>query len=58
MMKKNTISRADYLNKLSVGCVPCKEEVLKIERKIGTRKLSELKIEEIKQIVKFIFQTQ
>ena len=64
-MKKNTINRVDNfrnyspkvdeLNKYSVGCVPCKSNAMKIKRKINGRKLSELKIDEIKKIVQSIF---
>ena len=43
------------LNKLKVGCSPCFNEVKKIERKIAKRELSEIKIEEIKNIVSSIF---
>ncbi len=43
------------LNKLKTGCYPCFNEVRKIERKIENRELSEIKIEEIKNIVSSIF---
>ena len=43
------------LNKLKTGCSPCFNEVRKIERKIGDRELSEIKIEKIKNIVSSIF---
>ena len=39
------------LNKLKTGCSPCFNEVKKIERKIANREISEIKIEEIKNIV-------
>ena len=44
------------LNKSSVGCVPCYKEALKIDKQIGTRSLNEMKIDEIKKIVRSIFQ--
>ena len=44
------------LNKLKTGCSPCFNEVRKIERKIGNRELSEIKIEEIKNIVSSLFE--
>ena len=44
------------LNKLKTGCSPCFNEVRKIERKIKNRKLSEIKIQEIKNIVSSIFE--
>ena len=43
------------LNKLKTGCSPCLEEVKKMEKKIHNRKLSEIKIQEIKDIVSSIF---
>ena len=43
------------LNKLSTGCAPCLNEALKIERQINNRSLSEIKIKEIKEIVRSIF---
>jgi len=43
------------LNKSSAGCAPCLEEALKIDRKINGRSLNEIKINEIKEIVRSIF---
>ena len=43
------------LNKSSVGCTPCLNEVLKIGRRVDNRKLNQIKIEEIKMIVRSIF---
>ena len=43
------------LNNFKTGCSPCFNEVRKIERKIANRELSEIKIEEIKNIVSSIF---
>ena len=43
------------LNKISTGCAPCLNEALKIERQINNRSLSEIKINEIKEIVRSIF---
>ena len=45
------------LNKSSVGCAPCLNEVLEIDRQINKRPLNEIKIEEIKKIVRSIFQS-
>jgi len=45
------------LNKSSYGCAPCIEETLKIDRKINGRSLNEIKIDEIKTIVKSIFES-
>tara|TARA_B100000686_G_scaffold73284_1_gene79149 strand:+ start:110 stop:322 length:213 start_codon:yes stop_codon:yes gene_type:complete len=45
------------LNKSSSGCAPCLNEALKIDRQINDRPLNEIKIEEIKKIVRSIFQS-
>ena len=45
------------LNKSSTGCAPCLSEALKIDRQINKRPLNEIKIEEIKKIVRSIFQS-
>ena len=44
------------LNNFKTGCSPCFNEVRKIERKIANRELSEIKIEEIKNIVSSLFE--
>ena len=49
--KLNLIRPSFDLNKSSSGCAPCLNEVLKIDRKINNRSLSEIKIKEIKKIV-------
>ena len=43
------------LNKLKTGCSPCLNEALKMERKLAGRKISQIKIEEIKKIVSSLF---
>ena len=45
------------LNKSSSGCTPCLNEALKIDRQINNRVLNEIKIEEIKKIVRSIFKS-
>ena len=45
------------LNKSSTGCAPCLNEALKIDRQIGGRTLNEIKINEIKTIVRSIFKS-
>ena len=45
------------LNKSKVGCAPCLKEALKIDRQINERPLNQIKIEEIKRIVRSIFQS-
>ena len=43
------------LNKSSTGCAPCLNEAKKIDRQVNKRSLNEIKIEEIKKIVRSIF---
>ena len=45
------------LNKSSTGCAPCLKEALKIDRKIKNRSLNQIKIDEIKTIVRSIFES-
>ena len=45
------------LNKSSTGCAPCFNEALKIERQTNGRSLNEIKINEIKTIVRSIFKS-
>ena len=45
------------LNKSSTGCAPCLNEALKIDQKINNRPLNEIKINEIKTIVRSIFES-
>ncbi len=45
------------LNKSSTGCAPCLNEALKIDQKINNRPLNEIKINEIKAIVRSIFES-
>ena len=45
------------LNKSNVGCAPCLKEALKIDRQVNKRSLNEIKIDEIKTIVRSIFQS-
>ena len=51
----NRSSQEYDLNKLSTGCAPCLNEALKIDRQIDGRSLNEIKINEIKTIVRSIF---
>ena len=44
------------LKKTSSGCAPCFNEALKIDRKIKNRSLNQIKIDEIKTIVRSIFE--
>ena len=43
------------LNKLKTGCSPCMREAEKMKQKISNRKMSEIKINEIKDIVSSMF---
>ena len=45
------------LNKSSTGCAPCVKEALKIDRQVNGRSLNEIKINEIKTIVRSIFES-
>jgi len=51
----NRSSQEYDLNKFSNGCAPCLNEALKIDRQINGRSLNEIKINEIKSIVRSIF---
>ena len=44
------------LNKATTGCAPCFNRALKIEKMVNNRSLNEIKIDEIKTIVKSIFE--
>ena len=55
---ENNLNEPSFdLNKSSTGCAPCLNEALKIDRQISNRVLSEIKIEEIKKIVRSIFKS-
>ena len=45
------------LNESSIACAPCLKEALKIDRQIDGRTLNEIKINEIKTIVRSIFKS-
>tara|TARA_B110000196_G_scaffold287348_1_gene271616 strand:+ start:447 stop:641 length:195 start_codon:yes stop_codon:yes gene_type:complete len=53
----NQSSQEYDLKKSSTGCAPCLKEVSKVERKINGRSLNEIKINEIKSIVRSIFKS-
>ena len=55
---KRTNNKELNLNQSLTGCAPCLNEVSKIERKIGERALTKIKIDEIKKIVNSIFTDQ
>ncbi len=43
------------LNNLKTGCSPCMSEAKKMEQKISNRRVSEIKIEEVKRIISSMF---
>jgi len=43
------------LNNFKTGCSTCLNEVRKMQQKLSDRKVSEIKIEEIKKIVSSLF---
>jgi hypothetical protein len=43
------------LNRLKTGCSPCLNEAKKMQQKVANRSLSEIKIQEIKNIVSSLF---
>ena len=49
------IKKEINLNKLKSGCSPCMSEAKKMEQKISNRKVSQMKIEEVKVIVSSMF---
>ena len=53
----NQSSQEYDLNKSSNGCAPCLREALKIDRQINGKSLNEIKINEIKTIVRSIFES-
>ena len=56
--KKLNLNEPSFdLNKSSTGCAPCLNEALKIDRQINERPLNEMKINEIKKIVRSIFKS-
>ena len=52
---RRAVKKEINLNKLKTGCSPCLNEANKMKQKISSRKVSDLKIEEIKVIVSSIF---
>ncbi len=52
---RRTNKKKINLNKLKTGCSPCMREAELMKQKISNRNLSEIKINEIKDIVSSIF---
>ena len=53
-MSRTTKKEINF-NKLKTGCSPCMSEAKKMKQKISNRKVSDIKIEEVKMIVSSIF---
>jgi len=54
MVKRITKNKIN-LNNLNTGCSPCLSEAKKVQQKIGDRNISDIKIEEVKKIISFLF---
>jgi|TARA_B100000497_G_scaffold33961_1_gene39839 hypothetical protein len=52
---RRTIKKKLNLNKLKTGCSPCLKEVEIMQQKIAKRQISDIKIQEIKNIVSSLF---
>ena len=52
---RRTIKKEINLNKLKTGCSPCIKEAKIMEQRISKRNISEIKIDEIKNIVSSMF---
>ena len=52
---RRTIKKETNLNKLKTGCSPCMKQAKIMEQKISNRNISDIKIDEIKNIVSSIF---
>ena len=50
-----TIKKDLNLNRLKTGCSPCLNKAKKMQQKVANRSLSEIKIQEIKNIVSSLF---
>ena len=50
-----TTKKEINLNRLKTGCSPCMSAAKKMEQKISNRRISEIKIEEVKTIVSSMF---
>ena len=53
---RRTIKKENNLNKLKTGCSPCISEAREMEQKISNRKISEIKIDEVKSIISSMFE--
>ena len=53
-MRRSTNKKIN-LNRLKTGCSPCIREAKRMEQKISNRKMTEIKINEIKDMVSSMF---
>ena len=44
------------MNRLKTGCSPCMNQAKMMEQRISNRKVSEIKIEEVKEIISSMFE--
>ena len=52
---RRSIKKEINLNKLKTGCSPCMREAQMMKKKISNRKISEIQMSEIKDIISSIF---
>ncbi len=52
---RRIIKKEHNLNKLKTGCSPCMDQAERMKQKISNRNISDIKIEEIKNIVSSMF---
>ena len=52
---RRTIKKEVNLSKSKTGCSPCMRDAKKMEQRISKRSISEIKIDEIKNIVSSMF---
>ena len=52
---RRTIKKNSNLNKLKTGCSPCLKEAEIMQQKIAKRQISDIKIQEIKNIISSLF---
>ena len=53
----NNHSQIINLNVSSVGCAPCKNAATNMQQKIEKKKINEIKIKKIKEIINSIFES-
>ena len=52
---RRAVKKEVNLSQLKTGCSPCIKEAKNMKQKISNRKISELKIEEVKTIISSMF---